>query len=322
MTNLPTLDAIVAARTELDPHLIQTPIHRWRGSEIDSLLPDTEVNLKLELWQYTGTFKPRGAMLVMLGLDESTLADGVTAVSAGNHAIAVSFAAKRLNVSAKVVMPRTANPYRIERSRAYGAEVVLADDVDHAFALAHKIEENEGRYFVHPYEGPRTILGTATVGLEFCRQAPDMDAFIIPIGGGGLCAGMSSAIRQLAPAADIIGVEPVGAALMRKSLDAGKPIRLDSIDTIADSLAAPHATPGTFALLQENLTDLVLIRDAAIRSAMSLMFRELKFAVEPAAAAATAALLGPLKDRMRGRRVGVLVCGSNTDIPNFTRDAE
>jgi len=322
MTDLPTLDAIVSARTELDPYLIQTPIHRWRGSEIDSLSSDTEVILKLELWQYTGTFKPRGALLVMLALDESARAAGVTAVSAGNHAIAVAFAAKQLNVSAKVVMPKNANNYRIERSRAYGAEVVLADDVDHAFALAHEIEANEGRYFVHPYEGPRTILGTATVGLEFCRQAPDLDAYVIPIGGGGLCAGMSSAIRQLAPAADIIGVEPVGAPLIRKSLDAGKPIRLDAIDTIADSLGAPHATPGTFALLQENLTDLVLIRDAAIRSAMSLMFRELKFAVEPAAAAATAALLGPLKDRMRGRRVGVLVCGSNTDIPSFARDAK
>jgi threonine dehydratase len=279
---------------------------------------ETQVFLKLELFQQTGTFKPRGALTVMLNLDREALDRGVTAVSAGNHAIAVAFAARLLNTTAKVVMPKTANPFRVERCRAYGAEVVLVDDVAQAFDRVEQIQAEEGRYFVHPFEGPLTALGTATLGLEFCTQVSDLDAVIIPIGGGGLCAGMATAIKLLQPSCQVFGVEPRGADTMRRSFAAGKPRSIDKVRTIADSLGAPHAMPYSFGLCQKYVDELVMIDDDEMRRSMGLLFRNMKLAVEPAGSAATAALCGPLRARLRGKRVGVLVCGSNIDVKTFT----
>ncbi len=256
----------------------------------------------------------------MQGLDEAALARGVTAVSAGNHAIAVAYAARILGTSAKVVMTRTASPYRMAMCRRYGAEIVLADDVQAAFARVKEVEAAEGRTFVHPYEGPKTHLGTATVGLELIRQAPDLDAVIVAIGGGGLAAGVAAAVKQARPGCQVIGVEPVGADSMSRSLKSGKPEAIDKVRTIADSLGAPYALPGGFALCRRFLDEIVLIDDDAMRRAMGLLFREMKLAVEPAGAAATAALTGPLRDRLAGKRIGVIVCGSNIDAAGFTRE--
>jgi threonine dehydratase len=208
----PTLAEIRAARQRLGDLVVETPIWRWRGREItDHLDGDTQVVLKLELFQHTGTFKPRGALTVMMALDAATLARGVTAVSAGNHAIAVGYAARVLGTTAKVVMPRTANPARVAACRWWGAEVDLVDDVHRAFERVREIEAAEGRTFVHPFEGPRTALGTATLGLELATQAPDLDAVIVPIGGGGLCAGVATATFPRAPLPG--SVEPDGADL-------------------------------------------------------------------------------------------------------------
>ena len=139
----------------------------------------------------------------MLDLAPEALAKGVTAVSAGNHAIAVAYAAQLLGTTAKVVMPQNANPVRVARCRAYGAEVVLVADVQAAFARADQIQAEEGRVFVHPFEGPLTALGNATLGLEFCTQVADLDAVLIPVGGGGLCAGMATAIKHVQPRANL-----------------------------------------------------------------------------------------------------------------------
>ncbi|NBB83098.1 MAG: pyridoxal-phosphate dependent enzyme, partial [Alphaproteobacteria bacterium] len=186
---------IEAARAALGDLIVETPVLRWQGREIDALVPPgTEVVLKLELMQRAGSFKARGALLNVMALDAAARARGVTAVSAGNHAIATSYAAWRLGVDAKVVMMKTASPFRVDACRAYGAEVVLAEDVQAAFAQVHDLVEGEGRTLVHPFEGPRTALGTATMGLEFLGQAPGLDAVVIPIGGGGLSAGASAAI--------------------------------------------------------------------------------------------------------------------------------
>jgi threonine dehydratase len=224
--------------------VVTTPVWRWQARDLATLVgADMEVILKLELFQYTGSFKPRGALTVMLDLDADALALGVTAVSAGNHAIAVAFAASLLGTTAKVVMPRTASPFRVARCRSYGAEVVLVDDVQQAFARVQQIHQEEGRAFVHPFEGPLTALGTATVGLEFCRQAPELDAVIAPVGGGGLCAGLAAAVKQLQPRCQVYGVEPVGANSMVLSFQAGSPQAIDQVRTIADSLGAPYALP-------------------------------------------------------------------------------
>jgi threonine dehydratase len=316
----PTLAEVREGRERLGERVRETPVWRWRGREIEGLLgAGTEVFLKLELFQYTGTFKPRGALLNMLALPPEALARGVTAVSAGNHAIAVGFAAALLGTSAKVVMPKSANPARVAACRAYGAEVVLVADVHQAFPEVRRIEAAEGRAFIHPFEGFLTALGTATVGFELCHQVPDLEAVVVPIGGGGLAAGVATAVKLLAPRAEVWGVEPEGADSMHRSFAAGEAVAIERIDTIADSLAAPHAAPYSFSLCRRALDGLVKISDAAMQSAMGLLFREMKLATEPAGAAATAALLGPLADRLRGRRVALIVCGTNIDPDTFHR---
>lgn len=318
----PDLERIRAARRRLGDLVRETPVWRWQALELDALLgAATSIFLKLELFQHTGSFKPRGALMVMLDLAPGELRQGVTAVSAGNHAIAVAYSAQLLGTTAKVVMPKTANPFRVARCRAYGAAVELVDDVQQAFARVQQIQEEEGRVFVHPYEGPLTALGTATLGLEFATQAPDLDAVIIPIGGGGLCAGMACAFKQLQPRCQVIGVEPVGADTMHRSFLAGSPQAIDRVRTIADSLGAPYALPYSFKMCRTFLDDLVLIDDAAMQRAMGLLYSSMKLAVEPAGAAATAALCGPLCERLRGKRIGVIICGANIDLATFASQA-
>lgn len=318
----PSLQEIQEARRQLDRYIVETPVWHWREPELHELVgEETQVFAKLELFQRTGTFKPRGALTVMLGLDQPTLARGVTAVSAGNHAIAVAYAARILGATAKVVMPKTANAYRVAKCRSLGAEVILVDDVAQAFSRAEQIQAEEGRYFVHPFEGFHTVLGQATVGLELCNQVADLDAVIIPIGGGGLCAGMASAVKQMQPRCRVYGVEPEGADTMHRSFAAGAPASIDRVRTIADSLGAPHAAPYSFSLCQRFVDDLVLVSDDQLRRAMGLLYRSLKLAVEPAGAATTAALCGPLAQRVRGQRVAVVLCGANIDPETFAQQA-
>ncbi len=314
----PTLTDIRTAREKLNGLVLETPVWHWRNREITDVVgSDTKVFLKLELFQHTGTFKPRGALVTMLSLAPETLACGVTAVSAGNHAIAVSYAARLLRSTAKVVMPKKASPARIAICRAYGAAVELVDDVHHAFERVREIEAEEGRFFVHPFEGALVAQGTATVGLELCHQVSDLDAVIVPIGGGGLCAGVAMAVKLSQPRCQVFGVEPEGADTMHRSFAAGKPAVIDKVRTIADSLGAPFAAPYSFALCKKYVDDLVKVSDEQLCRAMALLFRGMKLAVEPAGAAATAALCEPLREKLRGKRVGIIVCGANIDIATF-----
>ncbi len=323
MTGRPSLRQIDAAREALGERVRETPVVRWRSQVQEELFgAASEVLLKLELLQYTGTFKARGALTNLLNLEPAARARGVTAVSAGNHAAAVAYAAHSLGVSAKVVMTHNANPARVALCRSYGAEVVFAADVHTAFEVGRAIEADEQRSMIHPFEGWFTCLGTATLGAEFARQARDLDAVIVPIGGGGLCAGVSTAIKLLQPRCQVFGVEPEGADTMHRSFAAGAPQSIDKVRTIADSLGAPYAAPYSMALCQAHVDELVLIDDDAMRRAMGVLFRDMKLAVEPAGAAATAALMGPLNQRLVGCRVGVIVCGSNIDLATFSQMAE
>ena len=309
-----TLTAIETAIGILSPLVRETPTWLWRDEITDRLLPaGTSAVLKLELFQFAGSFKARGALCVMLALDSEARRRGVTAVSAGNHAIAVAWAARALATTAKVVMPKTADPYRVERCRRLGAEVELAEDVHAAFDLAQTIERAEGRTFVHPFEGPRTALGTAMLGHELMRQDPALEAVIVPVGGGGLAAGVSAAVKLLKPECLVIGVEPAGNDTMLRSLRSGKPERAPEggYRTIADSLSPPYTMEYSLGLCRRYLDDLVLVGDDELRRALALLFHGAKLAVEPAGAAATAALLGPLRERLAGKRVGLIVCGTN-----------
>ena len=313
------LGAIHETADRIRPFIVETPIHRWDTPFARTTFGrETELYLKLELFQRTGTFKVRGAMSNALTLAPDELERGLTAVSAGNHAIAVAFAAHALGTTAKVVMPRLANPYRIDSARNWGAEVVLVEDTVAAFAEVALIQEHEGRHFIHPFEGLRTCLGTATLGAEFAAQVPELDAVVVAVGGGGLFAGVSRAIKLINPSCRTYGVEPEGADNLRRALDAGEPVRLPKIATIADSLAPPGCAEFSFGLCRDHLDQLIVITDDDMRRAMALMVEELKIAVEPAGAAAAAALWR-VRDEIEGQRIGVLVCGSNIDATTFAR---
>ena len=304
----------------LAPDLVRTPV--LRCAALEALIGGgTRITAKLEFLQRTGTFKARGALATLRSLSPDELRSGVTAVSAGNHAIATAFAAQAVGTTAKVVMISAANPARVKACRDFGADVVLADDVHEAFAIAEAIQKSEGRYFVHPFEGRGVALGTGTLGLEICEQVDSFDALIVPIGGGGLISGVANAVKQVRPSCEIIGVEPEGADTMHRSRAAGKPQAIERVTTIADSLGAPFAMPYSFALTEQHVDRLTLVDDEQLRRSMGFLFRAMKVAVEPACAATTAALLWPLRERLRGKRVVLVMCGSNIDWNTFEQQA-
>ena len=315
---VPTPAEVEEAREALGHHIRETPVWEWQSATLaERLGGDTRVFLKMELFQHAGTFKPRGALTTMRGLPSVELARGVTTVSAGNHAMATAYAARALGATAKVVMPRTASPARVRASQGLGAEVVLVDDIHEAFDEVERIRSEEGRVFVHPFEGESITRGTATLGLELCRQLPEFDAVVVPIGGGGLCSGVASYVKQLHPRCEVLGVEPEGADTMSRSFAAGQPVAIDRVRTIADSLAPPHAAPYSFEVCRSYVDELALVNDADLCRALALLFREMKLAVEPAGAASTAALLGPFAQRLRGKRVVLVLCGTNIDAETF-----
>ena len=218
----PDIADIGALRAQLDDKTVLTPLIQCAAIE-DAIGSETRVVAKLEFLQRTGTFKARGALATLYTLSAEQLAAGVTAVSAGNHAIATAYAAQALGTNAKVVMLRAANPARVEACRSYGADVLLADTVHQAFELAERIQDEEGRYLVHPFEGPAVATGTGIIGLEICEQCDDFDAVVVPVGGGGLIAGIANAVKRLRPNCEVIGVEPEGADTMHRSLANGEP---------------------------------------------------------------------------------------------------
>lgn len=324
MLDMPSLDAIRANRARLGSRIITTPVRELVDDAVQRAAgPATRVWLKEELFQRTGSFKPRGALSVMLDLSPEQLARGVTGVSAGNHAISLAYCARELGTTATVVMPRSANPYRIAVCREMGATVELVEHVHAAFARVREIEANEQRVFVHPYEGPKTALGTASVGLEFVEQVHAaggrLDAVIVAIGGGGLAAGVACAVRQASPTTRVFGVEPEGADSMARSFAAGAPQAIERVQTIADSLGAPRAEPYSYALTRACVERVVLVSDTQLRGAMRLLFRGAKLVTEPAGAAALAALVGPLRDELDGQSVGLIVCGANIAPDSFAQ---
>ncbi len=315
-----SLDDIRNARRQLGDLVLTTPVQQMSGPAAEAAFaPGTRAYLKLELFQRTGSFKPRGALLNVLALSQAERARGICAISAGNHAIATAYAARCLGTNAKVVMTASANPFRIEQCRLYGAEVELAADVHEGFRRVKEIQEAESRAFIHPYEGLRVALGTGTLGLEFIEQVPDLEAVIVPIGGGGLASGVSTAIKRRRPDCEVFGVEPFGADSMYRSFAAGKPVAIDRVATIADSLGAPFATPMSYALCRAHIDELVRVTDEQLIGAMRFLLEHAHLAVEPAGAAATAALLGPLAGRLAGRKVGLIICGANIDAAGFAR---
>jgi threonine dehydratase len=291
----------------------RTPVLAWPEDEVSERFgKGTELLLKLEILQHASCFKTRGVMLHMLNLGPDQRARGVIAASAGNHAACVAFAAHAAGVSAKVVVPRTTSPARLEVCRRYGAHVVEAEDIHAAFAEMERLQEREGRVVVHSFDNPWMILGAADVAGEFVDQAGRLDVMVVAVGGGGLCGGSAAAMHVLQPDCEVYGVEPSGADTMVRSLVAGEVQRLQGA-TIADSLAAPFSCERTLVLCRKFARGIVSVEDTEILDGLRSLFSSMKLAVEPAAAAALAAVRGPLSDRVRGRRVGIVLCGSNIE---------
>jgi threonine dehydratase len=198
-----------------------------------------------------------------------------------------------------------------------GGNIVLSATGEEGFELVKKIVSEEGRVFIHPFEGPLTTLGAATIGLELSKQVDRLDAVVVAVGGGGLCSGVGPAIKQLQPACKVYAVEPEGAATMFRSFKSGHTERQERIETIADSLGPPGTEPYSLAMCQQSVDELVLISDQDMRNAMALLLDEMKLVVEPAGAAAAAGICGPLRNRLRGKRVAAIVCGSNIDLDSY-----
>jgi threonine dehydratase len=311
----PDLDEVAETARLIAPHTVETPTIPWA----ERLLRDTEVLLKLELFQLTGSFKARGAVANALKASPEERSRGFTAFSSGNHAAAVAYAAKVVGTSAKVVMLRSANPARVENCRRYGAEILFAENGSAAAAQVDEIVRNEGRTFIHPYEGFWTSAGAGTLALEIERQVPDLDAVVVAIGGGGLCSGVAATLKQLRPQCQVLAVEPTGADTMRRSFASGRPETLDAVDTIADTLAPPNTLPYSLGLCRRYVDELALVSDDEMRDAMALLYSRFKLAVEAGGAAALAGALGPFRSRLAGKKAVVIVCGSNIDLPTYSR---
>jgi threonine dehydratase len=316
----PSVAQVRAAAERIAPHVIRTPVAPWRGPRARALFgANTEVWVKMEVFQAGGSFKARGALNTILQLAPEERARGLTAFSSGNHAIAVAYAAQMLGVSAKVVMPSAANPARVSACRELGAEVVFAQDGAGARQMMLDIVSQEGRVAIHPYEGQHVTQGTGTIALEINEQVPDLDAVLVSIGGGGLCSGLASTMKQLRPQCRILAVEPEGADTMYRAFATGQAQTLERAQTIADCLAPPQTQPYSMGLCMAAVDELALIPDAEMVDAMNLLYDEFRLAVEPGGAASTAAAIGPYRDQIEGKKVLIFLCGSNIDLGTFSR---
>ena len=307
---MPTLSDIRDARARIGNRVHHTPV--LSASRLGAAAR-TVLMHKCESLQKTGSFKVRGALNRLALLDDAARAQGVITVSAGNHAQALAWASRDAGVRCTVVMPTTASRTKVDASRGYGAEVVLHGTSGmEAFARAHELSVERSLTFVHPFDDEAIMAGQGTVGLELLEQAEAIDDVIVPIGGGGLIAGIAVAIKEQRPSIKVYGVEPTGAAVMRKSLDAGHPVRLESMTTIADGLAAPMAGDLTYPIVQHYVDDVVLVSDEEIAAAMRELLFSAKLLTEGGGAAATAAVLTG-KVPVQGRRVVAVVSGGNID---------
>jgi threonine dehydratase len=303
-----SLDDVQAARDAIAGRLHHTPTFTSRTL---SDLTGARVQLKAELFQRTGSFKPRGVLTNLAALSSDEKARGVIGISAGNHAAALAYGAALEDISALVVMWQGASAQKIEATRGYGAEVDLAaTGPGEAFDRLAELTADSGRTLVHPFDSPATIAGQGTVGLELVEDVPDADVVVVPIGGGGLIAGVATAVKGLKPTARVIGVEPEGSNAMRAALDAGEPVRIDPV-SIADGLNAPFAGDNTLPIVQELVDEVVLVTEEEIVDATRFLYGRAKLACEPAGAAATAALLARKVPHEQGESIVVVVSGGN-----------
>ncbi len=308
----PTLAAIEAARGRIAGKVHRTPLFTSQtlGERIGA-----RVYIKAENFQKTGSFKARGAYNNIALLSDDEKARGVITVSSGNHAAATAWAARAAGVRATVVMAENANPIKVAACRGYGAEVVLhGPTAVEAFAEMYRLRDERNLTFVHPFDAANTLAGTGTIGLEVLDDLPEVDTVVVGIGGGGLIGGIAPAIKQRKPSARVIGVEPTGADAMIRSLAAGSVVHLDHVDTIADGLAPPFVGELPLAVVQRYVEQVIPLTDAEIVEGMRFLIERCKLVVEPAGAAATAAVLLKKFAIRPGETIAIIASGGNVDL--------
>jgi threonine dehydratase len=270
--------------------------------------------LKAESLQKTGSFKSRGALNAVTQLSADDRARGVIAVSAGNHAQALAWASTAVGARCTVVMPAAAVQAKVDASRGYGATVIQHESGSAMFARAFALAEEHGYVFIHPFDNVHVAAGAGTVALEILEDLPDLDAIIVPVGGGGLLSGVAVALKALRPSVRVFGVEPEGASTLRMSLDAGTLQTVDVPRTVADGLAAPTTSQMVVDITRRLVDDVIVLPDEEIVDAMRHLLASAKLMAEPAGAAATAALLSGRLALPAGARVVSIVSGGNLDL--------
>jgi threonine dehydratase len=311
MNDLPvTIAAVREAAAAIDGALAHTPVV---AASALAELAGTEIYLKLETLHRTGSFKERGALAKLLTLDARERRAGVVAMSAGNHAQGVAYHAKRLGIPATVVMPEATPFIKIDRTEAFGAKVVLrGESLSAAREAADVLSREHGLVLVHPYDDPAVIAGQGTIALELLTDRPDLDAIVVPIGGGGLISGIAVAAKALNPRIEIIGVQsalyPSMHRLMRGE-DPGLPL---AAATLAEGIAVKEPGRLTRRIVKELVSEILLVDDVMIEGAIETLLERQKLVVEGAGAAGLAAVLAS-PERFRGRRVGIVICGGNID---------
>lgn len=309
-----SLSDIQAARERIGERIRRTPL--MRASALGRMA-GVRLFLKAEPLQKTGSFKVRGVFNRIGLMPEEDRRRGIIAISAGNHAQAVAYAASATGLNSIVVMPESAATAKVEASREYGGQIVLHGDVFGAFAKMEELRQEHGYTLLHPFDDEAVIAGHGTLGLELVEDLPDVDVVIVPVGGGGLISGVAAAVKALRPETRVVGVEPEGAACVRAALDAGGVVRLDRILTVADGLAPPSTGETALRHVRELVDDVVTVTDGALVRAMGLLMTRAKLVAEPSGAAGLAALIEDVAGAGPGDRVAVVVSGGNIDLDRF-----
>lgn len=307
-----TLEAIESAKARIAGVATCTTLAK---APILSQRCEADVWLKKENLQITGAFKVRGAYNCIASLDEQTRNRGVIAASAGNHAQGVAFAAHQFGITATIVMPEATPLTKVDGVKYYGADVVLyGNNYDEAYEKAQILAKESGSYFVHPFEDDAVIAGQGTIALEILEALDGLDAVIVPVGGGGLIAGISTAIKAINSAIEVIGVVAEGAPALMQSFVANRVINSQSVRTIADGIAVKNSSEKNLALLKAHVDAMVSVDDQEIASAILFLLEKQKLVVEGAGAVGVAAMLHHKLPHLKGKRVAIVVSGGNMDV--------
>lgn len=310
-----SLEDIVGAAERLKPVLEETRLI-WSG--VFSEESGNEVYLKPENLQRTGSFKIRGAYNAISLLSEEAREKGVITTSSGNHAQGVAFAARETGVSATIVMPETTPLVKKQATEEYGCRVILHGDCyDEAYKEALRIKEKEGRIFIHPFNDLDVIAGQGTIGLEILKELPETDIILVPIGGGGLIAGIASAAKAIKPEIKIIGVEPVGADAMYQSILEKRIVELDFVDTIADGIAVKKPGDITFEVVNNLVDRIITVPDNEIIKALLVLLAKHKLLCEPSGAVSLASLFSPELNE-KGKKIVAVISGGNVNLATLS----